>query len=63
MASFFITVVFLPHNLDRLQAPTQRPIIDQHPVEQTAYRREIKDNRYKSVCTVLGWYIKGTGLG
>ena len=37
--------------LDHWQAPKQRPIIDQHPVEQTAYRRDIKDNRYKSVFT------------
>ena len=28
--------------LDRWQAPTQRPIIDQRLVEKTAYRREIK---------------------
>ena len=27
----------------------RQPIIDQHPVEQTAYRREIKDYGYKSV--------------
>ena len=54
--------------LDRWQAPTQRPIIDQHPVEQTAYRREIKDNGYKSVFT-NSWlvhqrnrsWIKGLG--
>ena len=35
--------------LDRWQAQKQRPIIDPHPVEQTAYRRDIKDNGYKSV--------------
>ena len=54
--------------LDRWQAPTQRPIIDQHPVEQTAYRREIKDHGYKSVFT-NSWlvhqrnrsWIKGLG--
>ena len=57
MASFFITVVFLPHNLDHWQAPTQRPIIDQHPVEQTTYRREIKDNGYKSVFT-NSWLVR-----
>ena len=34
-----------------LQAPKQRPIIDPHPVKQTAYRRDIKDNGYKSVFT------------
>ena len=37
--------------LDRWQSPTQRPIIDQNPVKQTAYRRKIKDNGYKSVFT------------
>ena len=35
--------------LDRWQAPKQRRSIDQHPVEQTAYLTEIKDNGYKSV--------------
>ena len=30
--------------LDRWQAPKQQPIIDRHPVEQIAYRRDIKDN-------------------
>ena len=38
-------------HLDHWQAPKQRTIIDQHPVEQTAYRRDIKDNGYKSVFT------------
>ena len=46
----------------------QLPIIDQHPVEQTAYRRDIKDNGYKSVFT-NSWlvhqrdrcWIKGLG--
>ena len=49
--------------LDRWQAPMQRPIIDKCPVEQTAYRREIKDNGYKSVFTnswLVRW-IKGFG--
>ena len=32
--------------LDRWQAPKQR-----HPVKQTAYRRDIKDNGYKSIFT------------
>ena len=40
--------------LDRWYAPMQRPIIDQCPVEQTAYRREIKDNGYKSVKFLAG---------
>ena len=42
---------------DRWQAPMQRPIIDQHSVEQTAYRREIKDNGYKSVFTNF-WLVR-----
>ena len=54
--------------LDRRQALKQRPIIDQRPVEQTAYRRDIKDNGYKSVFT-NSWlvcqrnrsWIKGLG--
>ena len=47
MASFFIVVVFLPHNYTPvvpLQAPKHRPIIGPHPVEQTEFRRGIKDN-------------------
>ena len=52
MASFFITA-----QLDRWQAPTQRPIINHRPVEQTAYRREIKDNGYKSVFT-NSWLVR-----
>ena len=54
--------------LDRWQAPKQPPIIDPHPVEQTAYRRDIKDNGYESVFT-NSWlvcqrnrsWIKGLG--
>ena len=62
MAIFFITVVFL------WQAPTQRPIIDQCPVEQTAFQREreIKDLVTMDInpsLQILGWYVKGTGLG
>ena len=49
MASFFYYGRLSSAQLDHWQAPTQRPIIDQRPVEQTAYRREIKDNGYKSV--------------
>ena len=69
MASFFIYYGGLSSaQLDRWQAPTQRPIIDQRPVEQTAYRREIKDNGYKSIFT-NSWlvcqrnrsWIKGSG--
>ena len=33
--------------------PKHRPIIGLHPVEQTAFRRDIKDNGYKSVFTNL----------
>ena len=40
-----------------LQAPKQQPIIDPHPVEQTAYRRDIKDNGYKSVFT-NAWLVR-----
>ena len=46
----------------------QRPIIDQHPVKQTAYRRDIKNHGYKSVITNYwlvrqrNWsWIKGLG--
>ena len=41
----------------RWQALKQRPIIDPHPVEQTAYRRDIKDNGYKSVFT-NSWLVR-----
>ena len=40
-----------------LQAPKQRPIIDPHPVEQTAYRRDIKENGYKSIFT-NSWLVR-----
>ena len=63
MASFFITFIFLPHCW---QALMQWPIIDQHPVEQTAFPREIKDLVTMDInpsLQILGWYIKGTGLG
>ena len=51
-----------------LQALKHWPIIGLHPVEQTAFRRDIKDNGYKSVFTNLclelqrnrSW-IKGLG--
>ena len=36
-----------------LQAPKHRPIIGPHPVEQTAFRRDIKNNGYESVFTNL----------
>ena len=44
MTSFFYCGRLSSAQLDRWLAPTQQPIIDQRPVEQTAYRREIKDN-------------------
>ena len=37
MAIFFYYGRLSSAQLDCWQAPTQRPIIDQHPVEQTAY--------------------------
>ena len=43
--------------LDRWQALKQWPIIDQRPVEQTAYRRDIKDNGYKFVFT-KSWLVR-----
>ena len=49
IASFFYYGRLSSAQLDRWQAPTQQPIIDQRPIEQTAYWREIKDHGYKSV--------------
>ena len=43
--------------LDRWQAPKQWSIIDQHLVEQTAYRRDVKDNGYESVFT-NSWLVR-----
>ena len=43
MTSFFYYSRLSSTQLDRWQAPKQRPIIDQCPVEQTAFQREIKD--------------------
>ena len=31
-------------DISRMQAPKHQPIISPHPVEQTAFRRGIKDN-------------------
>ena len=47
--------------LDRWQALKQRPIIDPHPVEQIAYRRDIKENGYKSVFT-NSWLVVDKGI-
>ena len=40
-----------------LQAPKHRLIIGPYMVEQTAYRRDIKDNGYKSVFT-NSWLVR-----
>ena len=67
MASIFYCGRLSSAQLDRWQAPKQRPIIDQRPVEQTAFQREIKDlvtmDINPSKLQSLGWYVKGTGLG
>ena len=42
MSIFFLLWWCFSAQLDRWQALMQRPIIDQRPVKQTAYRREIK---------------------
>ena len=66
MASFFHYGHLSSTQLDRWQAPTQRPIIDQCPVEHTAFRREIKDLVTMDInpsLQILGWYVKGIGLG
>ena len=51
MASFFYCGRISSTQLDRWQGPKQRPIINHHLVEQMAYRRDVKDNGYKSVFT------------
>ena len=59
---FFIAVVFLSSaQLDRWQAPKQRPIIDQRPVKPTAFQREIKDLVTMDInpsLQILAWYVK-----
>ena len=58
MTSFFLLQSsFFRTQLDHWQAPKQRPIIDRHRVEQIAYRRDIKDNGYKSVFT-NSWLVR-----
>ena len=54
MASFCYYCRLSSAQLDRWQAPMQRPIIDQCLVEQTAYRRDQRphDNGYKSFFTI-----------
>ena len=59
MASFFYYGRLSSAQLDRW------PIIDQRPVEQTAYKREIKGLATIDInpsLQFLGWYVKGTGL-
>ena len=46
---FFIAVVFLPHNSYCCKLRSIGP----YPVEQTEFRRDIKDNGYKSIFTKL----------
>ena len=57
MASFFYCGRLSSAQLDRWQALKQRPIIDLHPVEQTAFRTDVKDNGYKSVFT-NSWLVR-----
>ena len=57
MASFFYCGGLSSAQLDRWQAPKQWPIIDPHPVEQTAYWTDVKDNGYKSVFT-NSWLVR-----
>ena len=63
---FFYCGRFSSAQLDRWQAPKQRPITDQCPVEQTAFQREIKDLVTMNInpsFQIVGWYVKGTSLG
>ena len=62
MASLFYYGRLSSAQLDRRQAPMQQPIIDQQPVKQTAYRREIKDYGYKSVFTNSCLVHQRTGM-
>ena len=53
-------------HLSSAQLLSQRPIIDQALVEQTAFPREIKDLVTMDInpsLQILGWYVKGTVLG
>ena len=54
---FFFCCRLSSAQLDRWQAPKQRPIIDPHPFEQIAYWRDIKDDGYKSVFT-NSWLVR-----
>ena len=46
--------------LGPLQAPKHRPIIGPHPVEQTAFWGDIKDNPSLQIC---GRNVNGIGRG
>ena len=47
-----------------LQVPKHRPIIGPYPVEQTAFRRDIKDIMdINSSLQICGWNVNGTGRG
>ena len=66
MASFFYCGHVSSAQLGRWQALTQWPIIDQRPVEQMAYITEMKGLVTMDInpsSQILGWYVKGTGLG
>ena len=56
-------LVFSLAQLDRRQALTQRPVIDQRPVEQTAFQREIKGLVIINLSLqFLGWHVEETCL-
>ena len=57
MAIYFFYGCLSSAQINRWQAPTQQPIIDKRPVEQTAYRRETNDHGYKSVFT-NSWLVR-----
>ena len=57
MASFLLQSSFFCTIVDRWQALMQWPIIGPHLVEQTSFRREIKDYGYKSVFTNC-WLVR-----
>ena len=47
-----------------LQAPKHRPIIGPHPVEQTAFRRDIKKTMdINPSLQICGCNVNGTGRG
>ena len=67
MARFFYCGRLSSAQLVPLQAPKHRPIIGTHPVEQTAFRRDIKDNGfihlYKFVAGTSTEQVVDKGLG